>query len=177
MQGSPPRRNPASLRRRGGNSEAAVALTRALERVGPDVVNPSFAELADQLRGVAAVELGIVRSGPGLERALISIAHIVERAEAAPVGSLRDIFARADLRDLCATARACAASALHRRESRSAHYRSDFPNTDPAWMRTVFYDLSGIRTRTVEPDPHEARWAALRNAKPAKAAGEKEYVE
>ena len=142
-----------------------------------DTVNPTYGEVGDRLRSVSAVELEIVRSGSGLELALTSIDDIAARVESLPVGSIHDILARAELLDLCATARACAASALHRQESRSAHYRSDFPNTDPAWLRTVFYDLSGVSTRAVKPDPDEASWADLRNAKPAKIASEKEYVE
>jgi hypothetical protein len=95
-----------------------------------------------------------------------------------PVYTIRDILARADVLDLCATATACAASALHRQESRSAHYRSDFPDTNPAWARTIFYESSGVFTREVETGADEGSWDAMRNvAVLTKAAGEKEYVE
>jgi fumarate reductase (CoM/CoB) subunit A len=154
-------------------------LERTLSGIGTqDAVAPDYAALADELRALANIELGIVRSGAGLERALAAIRDIAERGEAVAVTSLRDVLARAELRDLCVTATACAASALHRRESRSAHYRSDYPASDQSWLRTVFYDSSGVHTAPVETDADEASWDALRNvAAPLKPGAEKEYVE
>ena len=162
-----------------GDPDTVGAIDQMLRQVGSDdAVNPKYNELAEGLRGITNVELGIVRTGGGLERVITSAAEVNARGAAFPPLSIRDVLARADLLDLCATAAACATSALHRRESRSAHYRSDFPNTDPAWTRTVFYNSSGVSTRAIEADADEISWATTRNiAAPAKASGEKEYVE
>jgi fumarate reductase (CoM/CoB) subunit A len=155
------------------------AVERALGGIGmQDAVAADYVALADELRALANIELGIVRSGSGLERALAAFGDIDARADAVPVASLRDVLARAELRDLCATATACATSALHRRESRAAHYRSDYPASDAKWLRTVFYGSSGVHTAPVEPDADEASWDALRHvAAPLKSGAEKEYVE
>jgi fumarate reductase (CoM/CoB) subunit A len=155
------------------------SLELTLEKIGTqDAVAPDYATLVDELRAVANVELGIVRNGAGLEKALADIADIGERCEAVAVESVRDALARAELRDLCATATACATSALYRRESRSAHYRSDYPANDPEWLRTVFYDTAGVHTAPIEPDADETSWEAFRNvAAPIKPGAEKEYVE
>ena len=80
---------------------------------------------------------------------------------------------------MCAIGTACALSALARNESRAAHYRDDFPTTDPAWMRPITYDRNGLGERHLVVDPNEqgliARYEAARKA-PAKPA-EPEYVE
>jgi fumarate reductase (CoM/CoB) subunit A len=162
-----------------GDRHAVDKAEGMLQQVGSDdAVNPAYHELAEALRGVTNVELGIVRTEAGLKRVLAGAGDIGARGGALPVYTIRDILARADVLDLCATATACAASALHRQESRSAHYRSDFPDTNPAWARTIFYESSGVFTREVETGADEGSWDAMRNvAVLTKAAGEKEYVE
>lgn len=164
---------------RTGDPRPVEAIESLLKQVGSqDAVSPEYAALTEELRAIVSVELGIVRSGDGLERALASVDGIRERVAGLPLVSVRDVLARAEMEDLCATAKASAASALHRQESRSAHYRSDFPNTDTSWLRTVVYDAKGVSTRAVEPGADEAGWDAIRNiAAPVKARGEKEYVE
>jgi fumarate reductase (CoM/CoB) subunit A len=162
-----------------GDRHAVDKAEGMLQQVGSDdAVNPAYHELAEALRGVTNVELGIVRTEAGLKRVLAGAGDIGARGGALPVYTIRDILARADVLDLCATATACAASALHRQESRSAHYRSDFPDTNPAWARTIFYESSGVFTREIETGADEGSWDTMRNvAVLAKAAGEKEYVE
>ena len=155
------------------------AIKAMVEKVGSqDVVDPAYAALVEELRGSTSVELGIVRSGQGLERALALIDSIRDRLAGVAVSSLRDVIARAELADLCAVAKACAMSALHRKESRSAHYRSDYPQSETAELRTTFYAGEEVSTEPIVADKDEATWTSFRNsADAAKAGGEKEYVE
>ena len=79
---------------------------------------------------------------------------------------------------LTSHAAACAASALCRTESRSAHYRSDFPKEDSAWVQTVLYDRNGVSTRSIETDPEEGALLAFRKAHAsADSHSEREHVE
>ena len=143
---------------------------------------PHIAELAEALRGVTDVELGIVRQGPGLERVLADARRHWWRGAGLCSSriAIRDIFARADVLDLCATATACAASALHRPESRSAHYQiAIFPipksSLGANHILRILPACSRGRSRT---GADEGSWDAMRNvAVLTKAAGEKEYVE
>ena len=150
-----------------------------LERAGPDDAEPQeLTQLATELRGVADIELGIVRSGTGLQRALRSLDDLAGRAHGAPVSSVRAILARSELLDLLATARACAMSALYRTESRAAHYRDDFPVTDSAWRRTIFYMDGRLTTKAIAGDADEATWEVARKAAASvQTGGDKEYVE
>jgi len=152
---------------------------KLLEQAGSDdAVPPDLSHLGEQLRSVADRELGVVRSGEGLERALKSVDDILQSAHRIQISSVRGILARTELSDLCATARACAVSALYRTESRAAHYRDDFQASSPEWRRNIFYTEGNVSTKAIEPDPGEASWDAARKAAASGQAGaEKEYVE
>ena len=83
---------------------------------------PDAAALA-RLRALMTRHVGVVRDGDGLARALAEIAGI-DRAAAPGV-----------LRNMARAALLVTASALARRESRGGHFRSDFPDADPAQAR------------------------------------------
>ena len=68
--------------------------------------------------------------------------------------TLGELVAATELGHLAVAARASAASALFRTESRAAHYREDHPDTDPAWVATVAYadDRAWRRPSAVDRD-------------------------
>ena len=68
--------------------------------------------------------------------------------------TLGELVAATELGHLAVAARASAASALFRTESRAAHYREDHPETDPAWVATVTYanDRASRRPLAVDRD-------------------------
>jgi L-aspartate oxidase len=71
----------------------------------------------------------VVRDGDGLERLATELDTATPRA----------VKSRSDFEDvaLTATAGVVAAAALARTESRGCHHRSDFPDTDPAFARSL----------------------------------------
>ncbi len=78
------------------------------------------------LRSLTWRDCGIVRTGAGLEEAL---ERLDREACALPCVTVADY----ELRNMHQVARLIASSALARRESRGAHYRSDFPSQDEAF--------------------------------------------
>lgn len=81
---------------------------------------PLDAGLVEELRDVMARDVGVIRESAGLVRA----AGAILRIEAAS--------ASAELRNMATTALLVTSAALARRESRGAHFRSDFPQAEPA---------------------------------------------
>jgi succinate dehydrogenase / fumarate reductase flavoprotein subunit len=125
-----------------------------------------------------SMKLGLVRDRAGLEQAVATARAIHEKADAMLACSHGDVIAISELKDLCETALACAQSALCRTESRAAHYRSDFPEADAGWVRTVLYEHGSTRTRPIDTEPDEPRWLALREARmSADGQSEREHVE
>jgi len=161
-----------------GDMTVVADLAYALERVSPGEPAVEIEAAGERLRQIMNMRLGLVRDRAGLEQAIAATRTIHDEAAAMSPRSHGDLIALAELKDLCETALACAESALHRTESRAAHYRSDFPQTDAAWMRTVIYDRAGVRTRPIETDPDEVGWPALRDQhRPAGGRSEREHVE
>ena len=159
-----------------------VAVVDALARKMSDVVvGEASSELelhGQRLRETMGMKLGLVRDRAGLDKAVVAADEIHATANATPARTHGDLIAAAELADLCETAAACAASALCRTESRSAHYRSDFPKEDSAWVQTVLYDRNGVSTRSIETDPEEGALLAFRKAHAsADSHSEREHVE
>jgi L-aspartate oxidase len=118
---------------------AAEAIVRN-ERAWPHMDDVSTMELADgvatepverlQLQTLMWQLVGIERSGEGLRKARAQLAHwdiettSVETRETA---------------NLLALAKVMVAGALARKESRGAHYRSDYPNTEDAFAHDLVY--------------------------------------
>jgi fumarate reductase (CoM/CoB) subunit A len=143
-------------------------------------LQPGFEELIRHQQNEMSLGLGIVRTGDGLRRAESEIAGIRERLAGLEVTSLGEVLAAMEIEDLCAVGAACARSALMREESRAAHYREDFPNVDPGWVRTITVDKTGLAAQAIQRGPEEERWQGgqgiVANPK-ASQPGAKEFVE
>jgi L-aspartate oxidase len=85
------------------------------------------------LRRLMAEDVGVVRTGAGLARALARLAAIERTAQSAQLG------------DMAVAGLLIAAAAFHRTESRGAHYRADFPKSDPAQAQRNFFALDDAR--------------------------------
>lgn len=103
-----------------------AALPDTLEAAQVDIRFPDGAEIVDEaavakLRQVMTNHVGVVRNGEGLRHALREIAKI--EAAATPSNAMLNMTATATL---------ITASALLREESRGGHFRTDFPEANPA---------------------------------------------
>jgi L-aspartate oxidase len=97
----------------------------------PDgAVPPDAAKLRDVLQRILTNGAGVVRSAASLDRAAAGVAEVAEavgdRIVSVGVGEVANLIQLADV--LLVAARA-------RTESRGAHSRSDYTETDPAWRR------------------------------------------
>ncbi len=108
---------------------AGAAISAEAAKQYPPGSNTSESER--RLRQTMAMQVGVIRDGDGLAKALAEITRI-ERAS-------RDNPA---LRNMAVTALLIAAAAWRRRESRGAHFRSDYPVADPNQANRTFLTLT-----------------------------------
>jgi L-aspartate oxidase len=94
----------------------------------------------EELRQIMTRHVGVIRDGQGLARALTDIARIERTATS-----------RA-LRNMATAALLVAAAAWKRQESRGGHYRSDYPNADPAQTTRTFLTLEDARAIAARAD-------------------------
>ncbi len=111
------------------------SLTAELPPSEPDLFAPprESAQEEKELRALMQENVGVIRNGAGLARAVTEFARI-ESAAASP-----------DLRNMATAALLIAASAFVRTESRGGHFRSDFPKADPAQAQRSFVTLAAAR--------------------------------
>ncbi len=104
--------------------------------------------LREELGKVMWERVGIVRDGGKLKRALNEIAELEQRLERVSISGGRAFnltWQQAlDMRNMLTASELIARSALMREDSRGAHYREDFPNTDHAnWLRNIYAARDG----------------------------------
>ncbi len=84
-----------------------------------------------EIRRIMWQHVGLERHSRGLEKALARLDRV-----AAP---RPDSTRAGETRNLLTLGRLVAAAALARRESRGAHYRTDYPESRPGWARRLFW--------------------------------------
>jgi succinate dehydrogenase/fumarate reductase flavoprotein subunit len=97
--------------------------------------------LRRELEYVMWEKVGILRTEQGLQEALVELENLRERAQQAkangdPLFNL-EWGEAINLANLSVVAEMVTRSALVRKESRGAHYRSDFPASDPLWLKRI----------------------------------------
>ena len=112
------------------------------------------AAVVAEIRVLMWEKVGLVRDEAGLSAALARLDRIAaEFPELAGEG-----------RNLLAAGRMVTAAALARRESRGGHYRSDYPEPDPAWrvhLATTLAPDGRVEVALETPAPLETREAAV----------------
>jgi L-aspartate oxidase len=107
-----------------------------MPRVGAPARALPFAEASLSLAALQSLmwdKVGILRSGEGLAEASLTLS-MWERS--APQPSDRPSH---ELANLLLAGHLVTEGALVRRESRGAHYRTDFPQPDDAWRRHIIF--------------------------------------
>jgi succinate dehydrogenase / fumarate reductase flavoprotein subunit len=124
-----PRIDPAAV------EQAMKAALEPFERAGgqgPDQVQHQLQSMMQDL-------VGIVRTGPEMERALEGLARLKARAQRVGVPGNREYnpgwHTALDLDNLLIVSEAITRAAIERRESRGGHFRDDCPDKDPACAR------------------------------------------
>lgn len=107
-----------------------------LERLGGLSAADADALLAE-LQQAADDALLIVRNGDTLERFLKTLDGLEERLHGGKAPVSVPLAHLSELHNLIETGRLIATAALRRTESRGSHYRSDYPDLDPAFSAPI----------------------------------------
>lgn len=107
---------------------------------------PGDAEVTAAVRQLMWEKVGLVRDAAGLGATLDELDR------------LADLYPRAagEARNLLTVGHLLAEAALVRRESRGAHFRTDYPEPDPAWQHRLFLTAApdgSARFEALEPEP------------------------
>jgi succinate dehydrogenase / fumarate reductase flavoprotein subunit len=126
--------------------EAAVdeAVARLLEPLGRSEGENPFT-LQAELQEVMSTHAGIARDGKGLEEGLAKVKELQERAKrlSAPGGRMYNPGWHTvnDVRSMLILAEAIFRGAIARKESRGAHWRTDYPDLDEALQKVNFIEV------------------------------------
>ncbi len=100
----------------------------------PATGSPPNGPAVTKLRLTMTLNVGLERNATDLITALATIAQLEKANVADP-----------DMRNMAATASLIAGAAFNRTESRGGHFRSDYPQADPAQAKRTFVTLADIR--------------------------------
>jgi len=143
-------------------------------------ISEDYEALLDRLRAGVSLGLGIVRTAEGLDRVLDELASINAANAALRPSTLGELIASTEIEEMCTVGTVCAKSARLRTESRGAHFRDDYPRSDPDWIKTVTFGPRGLATVAIEGAGETfdtADFAAAAEARSAAVAGAHEHVE
>ena len=122
--------------------------------------------LLDDLRDVLWDHAGIHRDEAGLDAGLDALAALRRRAVDLDVGdrTSRSFEFALNLQFGLLVAEAVLRSAHERTESRGAHHRPDYPDTDPDWRRNVVAERGTLGSMALTTAPVDEPSAAVRDA-------------
>lgn len=115
---------------------------------------------------------GVIRNEKDIQQGIKELRKY-EGIEMSVGGNLKmneNLVAALDVRNMIPTCKMILASASYRKESRGAHYRSDYPNVLSKWKKNVISQISEgkvkIKTKPVDPVPKQvARYLTKRKVK------------
>ncbi|MFF2833598.1 L-aspartate oxidase [Cellulosimicrobium cellulans] len=124
-----------------------------LEQVEP-VRRPGASALVaaaarSRIQSIASAGPGVIRDGDGLAAAAARLAAVRTDAHEASDVVAQPQAAEWETTNVHQVATALTAAAALRTESRGGHFRTDFPDTDPAWERRVLVSLDADGTLLV----------------------------
>ena len=118
----------------------------------PNDILAAPADLRPQIQQLMWEQVGIIRDGDGLAEAQAQLAEWAAQISTC----LSPPLAELETANMCQVGLLMASAALHRTESRGAHYRSDFPDTSARWRKHVILRRSPAGDLAISSRPIEA---------------------
>src|SRR6266516_2446820 len=116
------------------------AIDTEIQRIESLLTKKTGAKAADMLSSIKAVmwnNVGIIRDEEKLTAAYQEIKRLQDEAQLLVAEDKSQLQACLEIQDMLKTAEVIVLAALERKESRGAHYRSDYPKIDAAWEKNI----------------------------------------
>jgi succinate dehydrogenase/fumarate reductase flavoprotein subunit len=94
-------------------------------------------DILDSIKAIMWNNVGIIRDADKLKIAQKEIKKLQDEAQLLVAKDTNQLQSCLEVHDMLKTAEVIILSALERKESRGAHYRSDYPQMDPAWEKNI----------------------------------------
>src|SRR6266516_3616806 len=101
------------------------------------------ADMLNRIREVMWKNVGIIRDAEQLLAARKELRKLRDEAETLAAADKDQLQSCLEVQDMLRTAEVIVVAALERKESRGAHYRSDYPQMDPAWEKNILIRRDG----------------------------------
>jgi fumarate reductase (CoM/CoB) subunit A len=132
----------------GKNAAAYASKLSNIEKQPPKISWPqlhcgseSFLEIRDYLCNTMWEYASIIRSKQSLLNALKGIEQCRKNLDFTQCNSINDMIKYYEVHGMCVTAKAIVDAALLREESRGSHFRTDFPEENKNWRRSLETDM------------------------------------
>jgi succinate dehydrogenase/fumarate reductase flavoprotein subunit len=96
--------------------------------------------LIDRLKEDMWAKAGIIRDSASLSEAFETVFDLRHLAERVSAKDGRDMLVALETQMALESAEMIIRAAMERKESRGAHYRTDYPNEDPKWLKSIYID-------------------------------------
>ena len=105
-------------------------------------------EVLKLIKEIAGKQLACERNAKGLQEAIQQFGGIMEsELHQIQIKTCSDFIRALEIRNLCLTGKLVATAALHRKETRGQHRRSDYPPKDPAWLKHIILQKDGDKIK------------------------------
>lgn len=132
------------------NIQGELARLNALQN-GKNGTNPQ--DLLRKLKTLMWENAGLIRDEQKLKHALQEIKKLQKQAQNLVASNKNEVKTCLELQEMLKVAESIVVSAILRKESRGAHYRTDYPSMDPNWEKNivVYKEKNGeLKTKVVE---------------------------
>lgn len=120
------------------SSRAEASLPSWTDQKG-GIARPEYGELFDQIKKAAWEYAGVIRNGDGMRKGLSLVAQLERDLEALTPRNVTEGLRHNQARSALSVLQCILEPGLRRKESRGAHFREDFPETEDAARRRNTY--------------------------------------
>ena len=139
------------------DNEVKEEIKRVSEFINPNGTNPY--SLTEKLRKTMSENVGIVRNEQNMQKALSVILDIKKEYKNIGVaGNLQynpGLLQCLELHSMLEISELLVRGAIMRKESRGAHYRSDFPKKDRKWLKNIVFKKNEDKLESYTFSPPE----------------------